>query len=385
MLSGLRNFFFALFISVIIFGTGAWFLVGYINKTLDEGLLSPTEEITTGGLVDEEHTNNTVNPDDEIKEEQLSEFTLLVLGIDDGRSQYDELIRRNNRYVDKENDEKKEADSIFLLHINPKDNVYMISSLPSDMKTLVDGYSLRLGAVYTYGEYSYKGMELVVDTVEEYTRVEIDYCIVVDYKSVESIINSLGSIEYIIPEDMYFKPLPYDYDPTTTESTVEATTQSPIVSNIEETTINDTIEFKKGKQIINGEKAIQLLRYNSYLNGSRTTTQTEFIKEVARQLLTIENIDKIKKLYDDIQNIIIESNINKSDFEFDKYEELILAFSSYTCISLDYPEKLDSYDNEPKDTFDKERKADIEAGIEFFYPDILKAIERYKIYQKIEN
>ena len=407
LLSSLRNFFIALLISVIVFGIGAYFLTGFLNK-MGNDFLDPSVKPDEPNTNEEGHIIDSGDPDleDDSEEEEIIQFNVLIIGIDDGKSQ---PVAYEN---DENEDRRKEADTIFLVNINPETKTLMMSSLPTNMKVEIGRYNLRLGAVYSYGEYGNystnggKGMELMTETVWAYTGVEADYCCVVDYDSLEVFFNMLGEIEYIIPEDMYYKPEPYDRTttdpPTETQDENEPTLPPPPTTTEEETTNRNIIELKKGRQFIDGAAAVQLLRYNNYRpnedNRNRASIQIDFIKEVLRQMMTVENLARAGDIYAGIKELLFpdeedlknikEYNENKEEDEEEKKEiksefktnfnEKEFKYYAKTIFSLaEYAIKEVVY---PSNSVER-----TEHGTLFFYPDIKSAISRYRDYRKVEK
>jgi len=349
MLSSVRNFFLALFISLIVCGIGAYFLVGFINKNIEEltGPPKPTESLNT----DENNIKNTgeKNPDDD-PEKDTSEFTALIFGIDNGKSQLNE---------------KKEADTIILLNINAKTKTLMILPLPCDMKIAVKGFTLRLGAVY--GEYD---AEMLMRTIWSYTGMKIDYYCVFDYESLGKVFDILGEIEYTVPMDMKYEPKPYYITTAPPPDPTAETTQPPKIdpdNTTEPTTDVEIINLESGEQMIDGAKAIQLLRYKGYSNENygRITTQIDFLKEVIRQKITFENLGNAKELYAEIKESIVATNMDEKDFE--NYANTIFNLSDYTI-------KDEIYPGEPR----------YENGVSFYVPDLIRAVKTFKIYRRNE-
>ena len=338
MLSSIRNFFLSLFISMLVFGVSAYFLVGFIDRTIND--TSDTQEATNDENPDNE------NPDgepDEFREIDENEFTALILGIDNGQSQHDE---------------KQECDTIILLNINAETKTFMLSSLPCDMKTETKGYILRLGAVYA--EFD---AQMMIQTVRAYTGIQADYLCVLDYKSIEKVFEILGDIEYNVPMDMYYNP-----NPDSDENDEETDAEPPKANNtgkIEIDYANEPIDLKAGRQRINGEQAVQLLRYRSYSNGNfdRIITQVDFIKEIIRQKITFANLANAKNIYTAVKKSVVETNMDEKDFE--AYIETIFAVSNYEIKEVSYPGTVRN-----------------ENGVSFFSPDIKSAIHRYHDYRK---
>jgi hypothetical protein len=130
----------------------------------------------------------------------------------------------------------------------------MMSYLPREMRVDVRGYMLRLGAVYA--EYD---ADMVIRAVQSYTGVQPHFYCVMDYESIAALIDVLGEVDYTVPEDMYYLPLPYDYDEENPDDYEEE--------------LEPEIDLKRGRQMLDGEKAVQLLRYRSY-GGTYTADET---------------------------------------------------------------------------------------------------------------
>ena len=356
MVSSIRNFFLALVISLLVFGISAYFIVQAVNKNMNIINPDPTEPTTGANVAGT--TEPATDENGKLIKVDETEFNVLILGIDKGNSQTDEKI---------------EADTIILLNLNAKTKTIMISSLPCNLKTEVGGYVLRLGAVY--GECD---SDKMIETVKAYTGIEADYLCVLDYQSIQKVFDVLGDVEFNIPMNMSYKPIPYYYDPSTTEAdttepvtTKPAPTKKPENESTEETTIdyeNETINLKSGKQMINGEMAVQLLRFADYSNGNsdRIITQIDFIKEFLRQKITFENFDKADEIYTKIKESIVYTNMDEKDFDI--YKETIFKISEFTLLPpVEYP-------GVPR----------TENGVQFFLPanPLSSAINRYMDFRK---
>jgi len=341
MLSSLRNFFLALFISLLVFGVSAYFLVGFID---DNASGFGPQQNNNG-----EDVNGADNgdPDDDYYDDDpidTSEFTALIIGIDSGLSQQDE---------------RQEADLIILLNVNAKTQTIMVSPLSCDMRTEVKGYVLRLGAVYS--EFD---AETFVETVWAYTGLMADYYCVLDYEGVEKIFNILGDVSYNIPMDMFYDPFE-DIINTDAENTNEITGESFTEYTTEENEKHERIDLKAGLRRLNGEMAIQLLRYRNYSNGNsdRMATQLDFLKEVIRQKMTFQNLINAHVLYERIKESVVETNMDAISFE--KYAETLFSLSQFTFREILYP-------GYPRN----------ENGVLFYSPDVKTAVSIYRSFRK---
>jgi len=99
----------------------------------------------------------------------------------------------------------------------------------------------------------------------------INYYAVVDYEGIKNIVDSMGGVPMNIPFHMRYSD-PYD--------------KPPLV-----------IDIPEGPQVLNGEKAVQFLRYRKgYVEGDigRIKAQQEFMKSAFRQCLSF-NLPKIAR------------------------------------------------------------------------------------------
>jgi LCP family protein required for cell wall assembly len=314
MLTGLRNFLIALFASLLIFGVGAYFIIGAVNNSF-----GGDPERNPGGRNGEsggagngggEETNGYDVP------VNLTEFTVLVLGIDDGLSQFDG---------------RPEADTILLLNINASSQTLMVSMLPSDMRVEAGGYVMRLGSVYaeyfSEEENENRGAEMMLDAVWVQTGLRADYYCVLDYESLVKVFGILGDVEFNVPMDMYHNPLEHLTD-ARGNIAYEREEGAPEIK---------IINLRRGMQRINGDKALQLLRFRNYTDGTdgRTKTQLDFLRAVVNQKLNLETLANVSELYSAIKNSI-ETNLDERNF-FDRYIEIIFSLPDYTIREITYP------------------------------------------------
>jgi anionic cell wall polymer biosynthesis LytR-Cps2A-Psr (LCP) family protein len=354
MLSSLRNFFLALFVSLLVFGTSAYFLVEFIDANANSFGSQPNN--SGGDTNGDDNAADNGGPDEWDEFKDTSEFTALFIGIDSGLSQFDE---------------QQEADLIILVNVNAKTDTLMISSLSPDMKTEVNGYILRLGAVYAEFE-----AEVLVETVTAYTGLQPDYYCVVDYESMEKIFAILGDVRYNVPIDMYYDPFEIpavefesEEGEEGEELPAEPATERPAEDTGPTEKDYERIDLTEGYQRINAEKAIQLLRFNNYtdpdLEIDRTKIQTDFFKEVLRQKLTFTNLGRAPQLFEQLRASVVETNMTSRDFE--NYAETLFSLSEFTIAELIYPAI---------------RRVRIENGVPFFIPDVKMAVNQYKPYRR---
>jgi LCP family protein required for cell wall assembly len=122
---------------------------------------------------------------------------------------------------------------------------------------------------------------LAVQTVKEVTGVPIHDYVTVNFDAVEDVIDALGGVDFYVPQNMHYED-PYQ---------------------------DLYIHLNKGQQHLNGEKAVQLLRFRSYpmADIERTNVQRNFIQALMDQKLNVSNVDKIPEIYEAVNKNIKSS------------------------------------------------------------------------------
>lgn len=198
----------------------------------------------------------------------------------------------------------KLADSIMVLSYNPQTQQASILSIPRDTyvgkknkETASQNYlaSYKMNSVYRNGT----NIEEALQCVSNVIGLDLENYIVIDTDAIIDIVDAIGGVHFNVPIDM-------DYDDPTQDL---------------------HIHLKAGEQLIDGNKAEQLLRFRH--NNDWTTypveygdndigrmrTQREFIQKTAKQLLKIENATKVINLLD----IVFENIQTNLDIQTIKY------------------------------------------------------------------
>lgn len=175
------------------------------------------------------------------------------------------------------------TDTIILVGYNPKTQASFMLSIPRD--TFIGNNEATAGGYDKINALYQKDVKKTVAAVEKLTGVKIDYYVVVKTQALIDVVNAIGGVEFDVPIDMK-----YD-DPTQ----------------------DLHINLKKGMQLLDGDKAEQLLRYrhsNPDSNGRMTTypasygsddfgrmrTQREFIMATVKQMVSWKNVAKMKNI-----------------------------------------------------------------------------------------
>ena len=174
-------------------------------------------------------------------------YTILVSGVDDGNGGSDTNILMA---VDAENDQ-----------------IYGVS-IPRDTKAVINGKDRKINFAYNAG-----GMSLLAETVSSQLGIPVDYTVLVNLQGFEALVDAIGGVDFYIPIDM-------DYDDPYQDL---------------------SIHFSKGMRHLYGADALKVVRFRHNNDGSgygsedigRMQTQQSFLKAVAKQTLTLSNLDNL--------------------------------------------------------------------------------------------
>lgn len=256
-----RNFFILIFICIVCFGI--WF----VYKTNANGGGISGVLATIAG-----HDENTLK--------NLDNLELLVIG-ESGDNTY------------------KLADTIMIASFCPKTKKASLISIPRDtyvgsksMKTASTSYlaSYKINSIYRNGTK----INEMLNSINYITGLELKNYIIIDTKALVKIVDAIDGVTFNVPIDM----------------------------NYDDPTQNLHINLKAGEQLIDGNKAEQLLRFRHNNDGTtypaeygvedigRMKTQREFISTTLNQLIKPENIFNVNKII----NVVFENVKTNLDF-----------------------------------------------------------------------
>lgn len=180
------------------------------------------------------------------------------------------------------------CDVIMLFNFDPVSSRLNILSIARDTRVYSKGRYARINALYSKG-----GEKLISEELTAITGLPVHYHITMNFEGFRKIIDALGGVEFYVPFRMI-----YD-DPTQ----------------------NLRIRLQKGYQLLNGDKAEQLVRYRKgnrgqgYTEGDigRIKVQQDFIKALISQKLNIGYISKAGDIFGILREYV-RTNISISDF-----------------------------------------------------------------------
>lgn len=184
-------------------------------------------------------------------------YTCLLTGTDDGNGN---------------------ADTIMLGVFDTVNFTASLISIPRDTLVQVNGKNWKINATYSLG-----GMDLMCSTVSEMLAVPVDFYVSVDLQAFSKIVDEVGGVWFTVPQDMEYN------DPTQ----------------------DLYIDLKAGYQLLDGEHALQLMRFREgYASKDigRTQTQRAFLVAMVKQAISLSNVDKVTSLIQ-ILNQYVDSNM----------------------------------------------------------------------------
>ncbi len=196
-----------------------------------------------------------------IKQVNLDEVLFLLVGVD--TKDVSEI------QVGKDEATGIRSDTMMLCKVNFKDGSIKIMSLPRDSRLKVKGSLDKLNHAHSYG-----GMKLLMKTVRDFTNLDVDYYVRVDYGAVKALVNAIGGVDVEITQKM-------KYHDTTKGMELH-------------------IDFEPGMQRLDGDDAIRFLRFRSYKRGDedRVVAQQYFLTQMIKQVLEPKNILSLPKMFD---------------------------------------------------------------------------------------
>ena len=141
---------------------------------------------------------------------------------------------------------------MFVVHFDSEEQRTSLVSMPRDTRVKIasDVVSYmekeskyyqsptKLNAVHAYVGKE-KGPEMTVKQLEDILGIEIDHYVKVDLNAFRKIVDAIGGVEVDVPQNMFYED-PYQ---------------------------DLYINLKKGPQLLDGDKAEQLVRFRSYPMG----------------------------------------------------------------------------------------------------------------------
>lgn len=236
-------------------------------------------------------------------------FTILFMGVDSNTNS----LSKSNSF---------NGDTLMLITFNPHTMNATVLSIPRD--TRVPIVCTRSKAKNKINSAALYGADCVMDTITNFTGIEIDYWVKVNFQGVISLVDALGGIDVDIP---------YAF----------------CESDSKRRFGKYTIYLEKGYQTLNGEQALAFARnrhtwpqycgrkYSNYNSNDfvRGQNQQQIVKAMVNKLKDIRSLSEIYDILD-ILGDNVDTNIDKETMitGFDTFKNII--FNSKNITSDDF-------------------------------------------------
>lgn len=173
------------------------------------------------------------------------------------------------------------SDTIMVASIDLKEKAVGIMSIPRDTWVEIPGKS---GYHKVNSAFAIGGGELAMTAISNLLGVPIDFYVASNFDGFAQMIDTLGGVEITVEENMYHVDKAAGF----------------------------VIDLKQGKQVLDGDKALQYVRYREPIKADlgRIERQQEFIHAALDQFLTPELVLKTPKLISQLSSSI------KTNMEF---------------------------------------------------------------------
>ena len=173
------------------------------------------------------------------------------------------------------------TDTLMLARVDLDNSSIALLSLMRDTRVRLGNHYGKLNAVY-----GRDGMEGLISCVKELTGAPVHYYALVDLEAFKIIVDELGGVDFEVPQDMYYR------DPS----------QGLL------------IDLKAGMQHLDGEHAMQLVRFRRYVEGDvqRTRVQQQFVKAFIEQKFKAENLLKVPDIFNQLEGEL-KTNVTLAD------------------------------------------------------------------------
>lgn len=164
------------------------------------------------------------------------------------------------------------SDTMLLIRFNPRDDQLVVMSVPRDTRTRVNGELTKVNNANLYG-----GPALAAESISDLLGgVAIDRYIRINVQGVEKLIDALGGVKVNVPKDMKY----HDHSQ------------------------HLYIDLKAGEQQLDGDEALQFLRfrYDNYGDIGRVQRQQMLMRSVIEQTLNPATIGRLPKILSVIQS-----------------------------------------------------------------------------------
>lgn len=161
------------------------------------------------------------------------------------------------------------TDTIIIARLDISDHTVAMLSVPRDTYINANYNVPKINGAYGVGGMGEEGMAYLKKQLTGILGFEVDGYVMVDLDAFVETVDLIGGVEFDVPQNMYYS------DPTQ----------------------DLYINLKAGVQRLDGQRAMQLVRYRKYAQADiqRMSVQQQFLTAMAKQCLTIGNLGKLNE------------------------------------------------------------------------------------------
>jgi len=188
------------------------------------------------------------------------------------------------------------TDTIILASLDRENNKISLLSIPRDTRVNIPGYGdNKINSANLLG-----GIDLVQESISNFIKVPIDFYVLTNFDGFKGIIDTLGGVEIDVEQNMKYRV----YD--------------------------GMIDLKKGLQRLDGDKALQYVRFRHDKLGdiTRTQRQQKFLTALAKEMMQAKNIVKLPILIPKLNEAV------KTDLNITQMIGLAKEFGNYDLSSI---------------------------------------------------
>ncbi|WP_128660190.1 LCP family protein [Paenibacillus sp. 598K] len=176
------------------------------------------------------------------------------------------------------------SDSMLVVSVDPLTKKAHLFSILRDTYVNIPGHGKgRINTAITTG-----GPNLAMQTAGDLLGLDIQYYVYAEFEGFKSLIDAMGGIEFEVEKNMKY------------------------TDNADGNRYD--IDLKKGLQVLDGDKALQYVRFrhDAMSDFTRTERQRNFMKAVAQEMQSTWNLIRMKEILESVQPYI-ETNLTVSD------------------------------------------------------------------------
>jgi LCP family protein required for cell wall assembly len=200
------------------------------------------------------------------------------------------------------------TDTIMIASLDTTTNEVALMSVPRDTYISASYSVPKINSAYGAGGMGEAGIASLENQLAKLLGFEVDGYVLVDLEAFVKIVDLVGGVEFNVPMDMYYN------DPSQ----------------------NLYINLSAGLQVLDGDHAIQLVRYRSgYASADiqRTTVQQDFMRALAKQCLQIGNVTKLTEMAE-IVSTYVTTDLTVGNMAYFAAELLKCDFDEMVTVTL---------------------------------------------------